>query len=101
MHGLSHTASVSHGQTDRHREVTDQEYIPYPYITSTEGVKKLTNTEMPLNFNVIFLSVSDSCRTTAQKDVGSAPHTEGSKYPMTPAGKYADCSATHVNSIFL
>lgn len=64
-----------------------KEYIPYPYIASAEGVKKLTNTETPLNFNVIFLSVSDSCCTTAQKDVGLVPHTEDSKYPMTTARK--------------
>lgn len=43
---------------------------------------KLANIEMPLNFNMVFLSVFDSCYTTAQKDVGKALESEDSKYPM-------------------
>ena len=64
-----------------------KEYITYLYVIYVEGVKKLANTEGPLNFNVVFLSVSDSHRTAAQNDVGLVPQSKDSKYPMTSAMK--------------
>lgn len=80
------------------REVTDQGYIPYPYIASVEGVKKLTNTETPLNFNAI----SECLRLMlyhCSRKMWDRSHTLRILNTLWRLpGKYADCSATHVNS---
>lgn len=41
----------------------------------------MTNTEMLLNFNMVFLSVLEPCYMIAQKDVGLALESEDSNTP--------------------
>lgn len=57
-----------------------KEYITYLYVSYVEGVTKLANTEMPLNFNMLFLRAFDSCYTTAQKNVRQSSGSEDCKY---------------------